>query len=72
MSDHADWQGLNEAVRATGAENVYVTHGYKSSYAHWLRERYALNAVEVETLFEGESNETEVPGTGTQEEEDAS
>ncbi len=59
MSDHADWKGLNEAVLATGAENIYVTHGYKSIYANWLRERYKLNAIEVETQFEGESIETE-------------
>lgn len=59
MSDHADWNGLNEAVVATGAENVYVTHGYKSAYAAWLRERYKINAVEVETLFEGEGVENE-------------
>ncbi len=68
MSDHADWLGLNEAVLATGAENVYVTHGYKSVYARWLRERYGLNAVEVETLFEGESIE-KTPEAGQQEEE---
>ncbi len=55
MSDHADWESLNYAILATGAENVYVTHGYKSIYAKWLREQYKLNAVEVETLFEGES-----------------
>ena len=59
MSDHADWQGLNEAVLATGAENVYVTHGYKSVFSSWLRDNYKLNAVEVETLFEGESIENE-------------
>ncbi len=54
MSDHADWQGLNNAVLATGAQNVYVTHGYKSTFARWLREHHQLNAIEVETLFEGE------------------
>ncbi len=59
MSDHADWQGLNEAVAATGAENVYVTHGYKTIYAKWLKEHYKINAVEVDTLFEGESIENE-------------
>jgi putative mRNA 3-end processing factor len=62
MSDHADWQGLNEAVKATGAENVYVTHGYKSVFAAWLREQYKINAVEVETLFEGEGIENEAGG----------
>ncbi|MBL7920066.1 MAG: ligase-associated DNA damage response exonuclease [Bacteroidia bacterium] len=59
MSDHADWNGLNEAVLATSAENIYVTHGYKSVYSKWLREHYKLNAVEVETLFEGEGIEND-------------
>ncbi len=59
MSDHADWQGLNQAVKATGAENVYVTHGYKSVFSKWLREELKLNSTEVETLFEGEGIENE-------------
>jgi putative mRNA 3-end processing factor len=54
MSDHADWDELNTAVKATGAENVYVTHGYSSQFARWLREEYKLNAVEVQTQYEGE------------------
>lgn len=58
MSDHADWEGLNSAVLATGAEHVYVTHGYQASFARWLREQYGLDAREVETRFEGESLET--------------
>lgn len=57
MSDHCDWTQLNDAITATGAENVYVTHGYKSVYAKWLRENKGLNATEVETLYEGESLE---------------
>lgn len=59
MSDHADWESLNKTVIATGAENIYVTHGYKNAYAKWLREKYSLNAIEVETQFEGESIESE-------------
>jgi putative mRNA 3-end processing factor len=59
MSDHADWNGLNQAVLATCAENIYVTHGYKSQYAQWLQEKYQLNARVVETEFEGESIESE-------------
>lgn len=60
LSDHADWKGLNEAVKATGAENVYVTHGYKDIYARWLREELGLNAQPVDTLYEGESVDTDV------------
>lgn len=57
LSDHADWPGLNDAVLATGAENIYVTHGYKDVFARWLREEHGLNASVVDTLYEGESVE---------------
>ncbi|MDB5227203.1 MAG: exonuclease of the beta-lactamase fold involved in processing [Bacteroidota bacterium] len=61
LSDHADWNQLNTAITNTGAENIYVTHGYKSSYARWLRENHKLNAVEVDTLYEGENIEENKP-----------
>jgi putative mRNA 3-end processing factor len=57
ISDHADWNELNAAVLATGAQNIYVTHGYKSVFAKWLCDRYQLNATEVETLYTGETLE---------------
>ncbi|MBC7922875.1 MAG: ligase-associated DNA damage response exonuclease [Ferruginibacter sp.] len=56
VSDHADWPGLNAAVAATGASRVYVTHGYQAAFARYLRDR-GLEAYEVNTLFEGESDE---------------
>ena len=54
MSDHADWKGLNAAIRETGAERVFVTHGYTSVFARWLAEQ-GYDAGIVETEFEGES-----------------
>ena len=39
LSDHADWDGLNQAVKATGAERVYVTHGYTEAFRKWLEEQ---------------------------------
>jgi putative mRNA 3-end processing factor len=39
ISDHADWPGLNSAIRATGATRVFVTHGYTAPFRHWLEER---------------------------------
>lgn len=57
LSDHCDWAQLNQAVLATGAEHVYVTHGYQGIYAKWLEEQYQLNAVEVKTLFEPETGD---------------
>jgi len=56
ISDHADWEGLNTAVQATGAENIYVTHGYTAVFSRWLNEQ-GYHAREVETLYEGEMAE---------------
>ena len=36
LSDHADWLGLNQAIRATGASKVFVTHGYTQPFRRWL------------------------------------
>lgn len=57
MSDHADWPGLISAIQATGAERVWVTHGYRAPMVEWLRQQ-GLDAQAVETRFEGEQDET--------------
>lgn len=36
LSDHADWPGLNAAIRATGAGHVLVTHGATGPLCQWL------------------------------------
>jgi len=38
LSDHCDWDGLNMAVKLTGAEKVFATHGFTKQYVKWLRE----------------------------------
>ncbi len=43
MSDHADWDGLNEAILATGAERVYLTHGRTDILERWLQEKRGLD-----------------------------
>ena len=58
MSDHADWPGLNAAIKETGAERIFVTHGYTSVFRRWLEEQ-GYDAQVVTTEFEGESLETE-------------
>jgi len=65
LSDHCDWTQLNEAIRLTGAENIYVTHGYQSEYARWLREAFSLNAIEVETLYESGQEDIVARATGS-------
>jgi putative mRNA 3-end processing factor len=53
LSDHADWPGLLDAVKASGAGRVWVTHGYSAVLARHLSER-GLDARVVPTRFEGE------------------
>ncbi|MEM1136914.1 MAG: ligase-associated DNA damage response exonuclease [Bacteroidota bacterium] len=53
MSDHADWKGLLNAVQATSAQNIYVTHGYSDIFSRYLQEK-GYDAKVVATLFEGE------------------
>ena len=53
LSDHADWHGLNQAVKATGAENIYVTHGSTEVYTQWLNEQgYKAQVLETEFKVE--------------------
>lgn len=53
LSDHADWQGLLDAVRATEANTILVTHGQITPMVRWLREQ-GLDAHGLQTRFEGE------------------
>ncbi len=54
VSDHADWGGLLEAIKLTGAENIYVTHGYTDIFTRYLNEN-DWSAQVVPTEFEGET-----------------
>lgn len=56
LSDHADWEGLNTAIAATGAEKIFVTHGYTGIFKRWLSEQ-GYDAQEVKTEYEGELQE---------------
>jgi putative mRNA 3-end processing factor len=53
LSDHADWPGLLQAISATGAQRVFVTHGYSDPLVRWLCER-GLDAQTLVTRFAGE------------------
>ena len=57
ISDHADWNGLLSAISATGAENIYVTHGYTEIFARALNEM-GWNARIVPTEFGGDEDDT--------------
>jgi putative mRNA 3-end processing factor len=55
LSDHVDWPSLMSTIAATGAERIYVTHGYVPVVVRWLREQ-GYNARALETEFQGEAD----------------
>lgn len=59
LSDHADWNGLLEAVKLSEAETIYSTHGYSNVFAKYLQEK-GLKAISLDTQFEGESLDSEL------------
>ena len=51
LSDHADWNGLLESIKATGAERIFVTHGFQSAFSRYLNEQNIAIAAEVKTEY---------------------
>jgi putative mRNA 3-end processing factor len=56
LSDHADWEDLVKTIKATGAETIYVTHGFSDVLARYAQEELGLKAGVVKTRF-GEDEE---------------
>ncbi len=54
VSDHADWNGLIDAVKSSEAEQVYVTHGYQAVFSKYLRD-IGIKADELITEY-GDEN----------------
>ena len=69
LSDHADWKGLIKSVSATGAQKVFVTHGFQSVFSRWLNEN-GIKSAEVKTEYGGEEEEQDKPSTTDQQEEE--
>jgi putative mRNA 3-end processing factor len=56
LSDHVDWPNLLRTIDATGAAEVWVTHGFTGPVVRWLCE-HGLDARAVQTRFEGERDD---------------
>ncbi|MBN9887344.1 ligase-associated DNA damage response exonuclease [Salipiger abyssi] len=61
LSDHADWGDLHSAIRETGAEKIFVTHGYTEIFSRWLATQ-GYDAQVVPTEFGGEEDESATSG----------
>jgi putative mRNA 3-end processing factor len=58
ISDHADWEGLQQTIRATGAGEIWVTHGQEDALVHWCTMQ-GLKARPLEIVGYGDEDETD-------------
>jgi putative mRNA 3-end processing factor len=63
ISDHADWAGLTATVAATGASEVWVTHGQEDALVHWSVTR-GLEARPLDIVGYGDEEETDGTNAG--------
>jgi len=63
ISDHADWDGLTATVAATGAQEIWVTHGQEDALVHWCGSR-GLKARPLDIVGYGDEDEPDAAATG--------
>jgi putative mRNA 3-end processing factor len=56
LSDHVDWPGLQTAIKESGAQQVWVTHGFVEPVVRHFREQ-GFDAHGMKTAYEGEADE---------------
>ena len=57
ISDHADWDGLTATIAATGAGEIWVTHGQEDALVHWCA-THGLNARALDIVGYGEEDDS--------------
>ncbi|MGB3446105.1 MAG: ligase-associated DNA damage response exonuclease [Xanthobacteraceae bacterium] len=57
ISDHADWNGLTATIKATGAGEIWVTHGEEEALVHWCKTQ-GLAARPLALVGYGEEDES--------------
>jgi putative mRNA 3-end processing factor len=63
VSDHADWDGLTATIAATGASEIWVTHGQEDALVHWSGTR-GLKARPLAIVGYGDEDESENTASG--------
>jgi putative mRNA 3-end processing factor len=58
VSDHADWSGLTATVAATGASEIWVTHGAEEALVRWCELR-GLKALPLHVVGYGDEDEAD-------------
>jgi putative mRNA 3-end processing factor len=64
ISDHADWDGLTATIAATGASEIWVTHGQEDALVHWSISQ-GLKARPLDIVGYGDEDETDGVSEGT-------
>ena len=63
ISDHADWDGLTATIEATGAGEIWVTHGQEDALVHWCKTK-GLAARPLDLVGYGDEDEHEALPAG--------
>lgn len=58
ISDHADWDGLRRAITASGAPEIWLTHGEEDALVHWCGTR-GIKARPLHIVGYGDEEETD-------------
>jgi putative mRNA 3-end processing factor len=58
ISDHADWDGLTGTIKATGAAEIWVTHGQEDALVHWCGTQ-GLKARPLDIVGYGDEDESD-------------
>jgi putative mRNA 3-end processing factor len=68
ISDHADWDGLTKTITATGAAEIWVTHGQEDALVHWSKTQN-LAARPLDIVGYGDEDEGDAAAPTTDEPE---
>ncbi len=58
ISDHADWDHLTNTIKATGASEIWVTHGQEDALVHWSTQQ-GLRARPLDIVGYGDEEESD-------------
>jgi putative mRNA 3-end processing factor len=64
ISDHADWDGLIATISATGAGEIWVTHGEEEALVHWCKTQGLAARPLALVGYGDEEEDAALPGDG--------
>jgi putative mRNA 3-end processing factor len=68
ISDHADWDGLTSTIAATGAGEIWVTHGQEDALVHWCA-THGLQGRPLDIVGYGDEDDADAADTDGREDD---